>query len=314
MNDILIVGASGYVGGYLVDYLSSMNYNILVYDNLLYEERFLKNINFVYGDIRDKKKLSKILTNYDTVILLAAIVGDGACAIDPYLTQSINEDAPKWLCDNYGGKICFLSTASVYGINNNLIDENALTNPLSVYAETKLAAEQYILKNSKNPLVFRLGTLFGLGDEHSRIRLDLVVNILTMRAVLGETLKVFGGDQWRPLLHVRDVSSAIEFGLKNNISGLYNLHYDNYRICDIAKEIQRVISNTKVELHDLKFEDLRNYKVSSNAYRKLGWMPKLTLEDGILQIQKIIKENRIKNLNSPIYSNVDFINKKWTKL
>jgi len=310
---ILVVGGAGYVGGYLVDYLNSLNYNVSVYDNLLYEERFLKNVNFIHGDIRDRKKMAKLLPDYDVVICLAAIVGDGACAVDPYLTQSINEDAPKWLCDNYNGKIIYLSTASVYGINNNLIDENSDTNPLSIYAETKLSAEQYILKNSKDPLIFRLGTLFGLGDEHSRIRLDLVVNILTMRAVLGETLKVFGGDQWRPLLHVRDVSSAIEFGLKNNISGLYNLHYDNYKICDVAKEIQRVIPDTKVELHDLKYEDLRNYKVTSDAYRKYGWMPRLTLEDGILQIQKVIKENRIKNLNSPIYSNVDFI-KKWAKI
>ena len=236
-NKILIVGGAGYIGGFLTDYLTKNDYDVTVYDNLLFEKRFLKSCNFVHGDIRDQEKLSKIIHNYDCVIWLAGLVGDGACAVNQKLTKTLNVDTVKWLVDNYKGKIVFPSTCSVYGINDDLIEEGATPNPLSLYAATKLEAEKYVLKNSQNFLVFRLGTLFGLGDRHSRMRLDLVANILSMRAAKGETLTIFGGEQWRPLLHVRDVSTAILHGLKNDITGLYNLSYKNYTISELGEII-----------------------------------------------------------------------------
>lgn len=314
MNKILIVGGCGYIGGFLTDYLSKLSYDVTVYDNLMYESRFLKSVNFIYGDIRDKKKLKSILPNYDIVVWLAAIVGDGACAVDSFLTTTINEDMVKWLSDNYEGKIIFTSTCSIYGINNELIDETAEPNPISIYAETKLNAEQYLIKNHPNNLIFRLGTLFGLGDEHSRIRFDLVANILTKNATLNKPLNVFGGEQWRPLLHVKDVSTAIEFGIKNNITGLYNLSYGNYTIKQIAEEIKTIIPNVKITYQDMPFEDLRNYRVKSNKYIDLGWKPSYTLKDGIREINEAIKENRIKSLNDPVYSNEGFLNKNYYKI
>jgi len=249
---ILITGGAGYIGGYLTDSLISAGYDVTVYDSLVYENHFLKQVPFIFGDIRDRDKLSSILPEFDVVVWLAAIVGDGACAIDPFLTQSVNEDAVKWLVDNYDGKIIFTSTCSVYGINNDLIDETAEPAPISVYARTKLGAEQYVLNNSSDPLVFRLGTLYGLGDEHSRVRLDLVVNILSKRAAVGEPLIVYGGEQWRPLLHVRDVSTAILHSLKNNISGLYNLSSGNYKIREIAEVIKNIVPSCTIQYEDQK--------------------------------------------------------------
>lgn len=312
-NRILIVGGAGYIGGYLVDHLVESCYRdyntstIAVYDNLTYENHYLKNVDFIFGDIRDRKKLAEILPNFDIVIWLAAIVGDGACAIDPVLTTEVNENSVKWLVDNYKGKIMFPSTCSVYGINHELISEDATPNPLSMYAKTKLNAEQYIIKNYDDYLIFRLGTLFGMGDSFSRIRLDLVVNVLTMKAVLGEELCVYGGEQWRPLLHVRDVAKAIEYCLNNNIKGLYNLSYENYKISHIAETIKEIFPNTKIKYVDICFEDLRNYKVSTDKILKTGWKPFYQLEDGIVQIGDIIMQNRIKNTNDVIYSNVAFI-------
>lgn len=304
---ILIVGGAGYIGGFLTDYLTKNDKQVTVYDNLLFESRFLKETSFIKGDIRDSKKLEQIVHDFDVVIWLAGLVGDGACQVNPALTKSLNVDSFVWLVDNYKGKIIFPSTCSVYGINNDLIDELAQPNPLSLYAATKLEAETYVLSKRKDSLVFRLGTLFGLGDAHSRLRLDLVANILSMRAARGEELVVFGGEQWRPLLHVRDVSTAILHGLENNISGLYNLSYKNFTMVDIAEEIRKVVPDINIKFVDMKFEDLRNYKVKNDKYLSTGWKPQHDISIGIKQITTLIKENRIKDVTDDIYSNASYI-------
>lgn len=309
MKKILVVGGAGYIGGFLTDYLSANGFDVTVYDNLLFENRFLKDCNFIFGDIRDTTKLSGIVGDYDSVVWLAGLVGDGACAVNHDLTQNLNVNTVKWLVDNYDGKIVFPSTCSVYGINNDLIEEDAKPNPLSLYAATKLEAESYVLENKKDALVFRLGTLFGLGDRHSRMRLDLVANILSMRASRGETLTIFGGEQWRPLLHVRDVSTAVVHGLKNNISGLYNLSYKNYKICDLGEEIKKIVPNCEIEYTDMKFEDLRNYRVKNDKFISTGWGPSYSLQEGIMQIYLLIKDKRVKDVSDEIYSNAAFMRK-----
>jgi nucleoside-diphosphate-sugar epimerase len=309
MNRVLIVGGCGYIGGYLTDILSDNNYEVSVYDNLMYESRFLKDVNFIRGDVRDTKKLGLIINNYDIVIWLAAIVGDGACSNNKKITKEINDDSVEWLAKNYRGKIIFMSTCSVYGINHSLIDESAELNPLSDYAKSKVNAEKHIKSFSKNFLIFRLGTLFGIGDNYSRPRLDLVVNILTKRAVEGESLNVFGGEQWRPLLHVKDVSNAIKYCIENNIDGLYNVSMNNYTIADLARKIHELIPSTTINYRDIPFEDLRDYKVKNDKFSKLGWTPTHSLEDGILDMQSLIAEKRIVDPDADIYYNVKYVYK-----
>jgi nucleoside-diphosphate-sugar epimerase len=312
MGNTLVVGGAGYIGGWLTDLLchtarEHCDPDPTVYDILAYEERFMTQVPFVSGDIRDRAKLKALLPQFDTVVWLAAIVGDGACAVDPFLTQAVNADAVKWLVDNYDGQIIFMSSCSVYGVNNGLIDEDAAPNPLSVYAETKLEAEQCILRNAADrSVVFRLGTLYGVGDRFSRIRLDLVTNILAKRAACGESLKVFGGDQWRPMIHVKDVGRAIRYAVcHEKLTGLYNLSAGNFRIHEIADVVQRVVPECKIERVDMLFEDQRNYRVSTNRWNAIldAPSPTLTMEDGVRDIVNIVKEDRIKNLGSPIYSN-----------
>lgn len=308
MKKVLIVGGAGYIGGYLTDYLLRQpEYDVTVYDNLLYETRYMKAVRFICGDIRDTAKLSTIINDYDVVAWLAAIVGDGACAIDVALTRELNFGTVKWLVDHYRGKIVFMSTCSVYGMNNDLIDEQATPNPLSAYASTKLEAERYVVAHTDNHLIFRLGTLYGLSDEHSRIRLDLVANYLTLRAVNGQPLTVFGGEQWRPLLHVRDVAHAVHYALQNDITGLYNLSRDNVIIADLAKTIQQIIPGTQVTYQDMKFEDLRNYHVKNDKFMATGWRPQLTLSDGIRELKTVFEEHRVKDLSDPVYSNVAYL-------
>ena len=215
MKKILITGGAGYIGGYLTDLLIKENYEITVLDNLFFESRYMKNVNFIYGDITDYDLVNKILENdYDIIVCLAAFVGDGACSVNPDHTFKVNYESMKNIKERFEKKIIFMSTCSVYGFSEGTIDENGFKNPLSLYAKSKIMTEEE-LKDHDDKCIFRLGTLYGVGDSYSRIRLDLVVNILTMKAALGEKLQVFGGDQWRPLLHVRDVGESIVFAIKN---------------------------------------------------------------------------------------------------
>lgn len=308
MKKILIVGGAGYLGGYMTDVFKRNGaYDVTVYDNLLYEERYLKDVKFIFGDIRDRERLGRILPEFDVVVWLAALVGDGACAINTALTEEINFHALKWMVDHFAGTVVFTSTCSVYGINSELIDETAAPNPLSAYAATKLEAERYVVRHAKDYLIFRLGTLYGVGDAFSRLRLDLVVNVLTLRAVRGEALTVFGGQQWRPILHVRDVAHAVEYCLENGVRGLYNLSERNVEIRELALEIQRRVPNTEIAWKDMKFEDLRDYKVKNGKILATGWRPKFSLPEGIEELKRLFEERRVKDTADPVYSNVAYL-------
>lgn len=308
MSKILILGGAGYIGGAIVNRLQN---NVAVLDNLLYEERYLRDVDFFNSDVRDIEKLSDIVHKYDTLIVLAGLVGDAACSVDIEMTRDINVNHVKWLADNYKGKMIYTSTCSVYGKNDNLIDETAEPNPLSVYAETKLEAEQYLIRTRPETLIFRLGTLYGISDSYSRPRLDLVVNVLTMRAALGETLRVFGGEQWRPLLHVKDVAEAMIYGLENNLSGIYNLSERNVILKDIAEEIIKQVPGATVEYNELPFEDQRNYKVKNDKILSTGWKPKYVLSDGIDEIYKLFKTKRLKDHTDLIYHNGNYLGKLY---
>ncbi len=304
--NILVVGGAGYVGGGIVDLLN-VNHQVTVYDSLVYESSFRKKVDFVFGDIRDYKKLNKIVNQFDAVVWLAALVGDGACSINPTLTFEINSETVKNLVNNYNGRIIFLSTCSVYGAQNGVLTENSPTNPLSDYAASKLTAERYL--NDSNAVIFRLGTLFGIGDQFSRIRLDLVVNVLVTKALNDKKMSVYGGEQWRPLLHVNDVANAIGHVIDKKINGVYNLHYKNYKIIDIAEKIKEKIPESFIEKTPLPFQDARNYQVSSEKLKiDSGFTAEITIQEGIEQIYELISSNRIKDLNDPRYSNHTFLN------
>ncbi len=302
---ILVVGGAGYVGGGIVDTLSKKN-EITVYDSLIYESAFRKDVNFIYGDIRDYKKINSILNNFDAVVWLAALVGDGACSINPTLTHEINSETVKNLVKNFNGKIIFLSTCSVYGAQEGVLDENSEVNPLSEYASSKLIAEKYL--EESDAIIFRLGTLFGISDQFSRIRLDLVVNILTTKALVDKKMSVFGGDQWRPLLHVKDVANAIDHNISSNTKGIFNLHYKNFKIIEIAEKIKEKIPDVSIETTPLPFQDARNYQVSREKLKiETGFEASIELTQGIEEMYNLISSNRIKDINDPRYSNQNFL-------
>lgn len=300
------MGGAGYIGGWLTDRLMGEGYEVRVFDLLLYEEAYLKEVDFILGDIRDKDSLLPHLKWADAVIWLAALVGDGACSLSPELTRGVNVDSLRWLTQVYDGRIVFMSTCSVYGAQKGILTEQSPLEPLSLYAETKAEAER--LLRSADSLIFRLGTIFGVGDTYSRIRLDLVLNLLTVKAILHGRLNVFGGNQYRPLLHVRDVAEAVCPTVFSDHRGIFNLHAENITIKDLAERVKASYPEVEVEYTDMRFQDLRNYCVSSDKARTLfGFYPRYSIEDGIRQIGDLVKQGRIRDTTLPRYSNLDYL-------
>lgn len=304
--NVLVVGGAGYVGGAVTDRLMGSQHNIRVYDSLLYEEEYRKPVDFVFGDVRDTERLKPQLQWADVVAWLAAIVGDGACAADPELTMEVNEGSVAWLVQNFDRRIIFMSTCSVYGANKGVLDEDSSLNPLSLYARTKLNAERHLANSPA--IIFRLGTLFGVADTYSRIRMDLVVNTLTAKAFFHRRISVFGGNQYRPLLHVKDAANAVAANLNTPHIGIFNLHAVNVRIIDLAEQIRQHFPDLEIHRTDSKSEDSRNYRVSSDkAIHTLGFSPRYTVDDGVKEVRTLLAEGRIGNVNSPRYSNTNFI-------
>lgn len=304
--NVLVVGGAGYVGGAVTDLLVKTDHRVRVYDALLYEESYRKPVEFVFGDVRDLKRLKPQLEWADAVVWLAALVGDPACALHPDVSVAINQEPVRWLAENYEGRIIFLSTCSVYGAQNGVLDETTPTNPLSVYAVTKLQAEKHLA--NRNALIFRLGTLFGVGDLFSRIRLDLVVNTLTVRAHRHGKITVYGGEQFRPLLHVRDAAREIVDNLGTKHTGVFNLNKQNVRIIDLAYQVRNHFPDLVVEQTEMKFQDARNYRVGSDrASSNLGFKPTCSIDDGIEEIKALLDSGRLKDVDNPRYTNQTFL-------
>lgn len=312
---ILILGGAGYIGGYTTDYLVNEGYDVCVYDKLLYENHFLKNVKFVYGDIRDTEKVISVAKDYDVVIIMAALVGDGACAVDVESSKEINDTAVKNICDQLDESkhVIFMSTCSVYGAQLDLLNEESPTNPLSVYASTKIEAEKYIKK--LNGTIFRLGTVYGVGDTHSRVRLDLVVNVLTEKSVFDKKITIFGGEQWRPLICVKDIAGYIEETIRRNIRGTYIVSEGNFTMKQLGQKVKQLIPDIELSYTDIKFEDARNYKVdNTKLYDTFIYRPKFTIESEVEKLKTVFEEGRIVNIQNSAYSCEKHLKKVFNKI
>lgn len=304
MKKVLVVGGAGYIGGLTCDYLINNGFDVTVYDNLLYENRYLKEIPFIYGDIRNTKMLLEKSNNFDIIILMAALVGDPACSVDPVLTEEINYTAIKNFCENVSSEkhLIFMSTCSVYGAQDGILDENSPTNPLSSYAATKLMAEKHVIE--KNGTVFRLGTVFGVGDTYSRLRMDLVVNVLTMKAVKTGVITINGGEQWRPIIAVKDIAGYVTEACIENHRGVYVLSNESVVIKELGERIGKIIPNTEIKYTDISFQDARNYRVNnSKSLYVFKYRPIVSVEDEVHRLVKLFKENRVENPEDIVYHN-----------
>ena len=309
---VLVTGCAGYLGTTLCKQLVSEGHEVTGLDALLYGKKSLtslmKNSHFKFakGDIRDLNCLTRFIHDADTVVHLASIVGAEASKLsaeNAVIINSISTANIAQICKIYNVKqLVFASTASVYGgygrLNDGFADERTELRPIEIYGETKVNSERAIRESFDDFTILRFGTLFGMSD---RMRFDLVVNLFTARACSGEALIVYGGKQQRPLLHVGDAARAISFVLSKEITGTYNVAYDNYVISEIARRVKKIIPCTISE--DESVTDPRDYRVSYEKIRKVGFNAKYSLDYGIKEIKRAFDTGIIKNYRDPVYSN-----------
>jgi len=240
-------------------------------------------------------------------------VGDPVCALDEELTQEINLAATRMIAEaarGFGiGHFIFASTCSVYGASNQILDERSALNPASLYARSKIGSERVLLALENDrfaPVILRFGTVYGLSP---RPRFDLVINLLTAKATCEMNIPIFGGDQWRPFIHVDDAAEAILKCLETPLhvvkGQVFNVGSDdqNYQIVQLAHLIKELIPDVQV-IHKGNHVDARSYRVSFARIRqRLGFAPRRTVAEGILEIKAAIEDGRIPNYHDARYSN-----------
>ncbi len=316
MKNILVIGGGGYVGTYLVDELIKNNYLVTVFDLFIYGN-FLENnnnLNIIKGDIRDLQLLRKIIKNFDSVIHLACISNDPSFDLNPQLGKSINfdpfEDLIK-ICKHEGVKrFIYASSSSVYGVKlEKDVDESSSLEPLTDYSKYKALCEDVLFKYNDKDFtccVVRPATVCGYSK---RQRLDLVVNILTNLAYNKKEISIYGGEQLRPNINIKDMSNAYLFLInqpKQLISGeVFNIGFENYSVNTLSNLVIRNIKH-KVLIKHLKSEDNRSYHISSKKIqKKLGFKNHFNIEDAIIELVNIFKKKiLIDPLNNEIYFNI----------
>jgi nucleoside-diphosphate-sugar epimerase len=321
---VLVIGGAGYVGSALVPKLLAKGHHVRVLDLLLFGDEPLAavlghpRLEIIRADFRQVDQVVKAMHGVDAVIHLGAIVGDPACALDEELTVEVNLMATRMIAEVAKGqgnvnRFIFASTCSVYGASDEILDERSALAPVSLYARSKIASERVLLSMADEafaPVILRFGTIYGLSG---RTRFDLVVNLLTAKAVVDGEITVQGSDQWRPFLHVDDAALAVSLALSAPqavvAQAVLNVGSDeqNYTIGEAGALISRLVPTA--ELKDLGPDgDRRNYRVDfTEIRRRLDFTPRWSLEAGIRQVLEAFENRTVTDYRHPMYSNVKFL-------
>jgi nucleoside-diphosphate-sugar epimerase len=319
---VLVVGGAGYIGCLLCRRLLDGGRKVRLLDSLVYGDAAIRELlvhpsfELITGDCRSIQSVVSAVKGVDSIVHLAAIVGDPACEQDRQTALEINYAATRMLIEiargNGVARLVFASSCSVYGATDHLMNEKSAVAPISLYAQTKVDSEQALLEAKSttfHPTVLRLATVFG----HSyRPRFDLVVNLLAAKAFKEGLITIFNGEQWRPFIHVRDVADGIIGVLQAplpSISGeIFNLGDSrlNYTLSGVADQIRAVFRNTRVE--QVENGDRRNYRVSFGKIRnQLGFECSVTLEAGIRELKSIFEQGLVTDYTSASYHNQRFL-------
>lgn len=309
--NILVTGGAGYLGSTLVPDLLAEGHKVTVLDNFMYSEASLNhvchdpNFSVVKGDTRIRDIVAPLVARADVVIPLAALVGAPLCAQDPVGARTINHDAIEMILGMLGRdqKILMPTTNSAYGSGdqNHFCTEESPLRPISQYAIEKVEVEKKLMENP-NAVSFRLATVFGMSP---RMRIDLLVNDFTYRAVKDRAVVLFEGHFKRNYIHVRDVSRAFRHGLAQHDSmkgQIYNvgLSTANVSKMELCRIIQKQIPGfTYLEAELGSDPDQRNYIVSNEKIEATGYAPQVDLDRGIAELIKgftMIRNTRYGNV------------------
>jgi len=296
---ILITGGAGYLGSVLTERLLSKGHKVTVLDKLIFNQISLlpqvtnKNFNFVYGDVRNVKLLEKLCDENEVIIPLAALVGFPACSSDPISAWDINYKQIVNIVEftkNKGKKILFPNTNSGYGIGSDSSEctEDSPLNPISVYGESKCAAENLLMENT-DAICFRLATVFG---SSPRMRTDLLVNEFVYKAMTDKYIVVFEKHFKRNFIHIQDVANVFLFSLENYEKMKKNIY--NVGLSDANLNKQELLQIIKQHIPDFSISysdyyedpDKRDYIVSNKKIESTGWFPEYSLNEGIGELIK----------------------------
>jgi len=319
-DSVLVTGGAGYVGSHLVPMLLAEGYRVRVLDAYIYGDKGLKGcasdprLEIIEGDICNIRDLIRATKGVKAVIALAALVGDGACELDHDETVAINIESTKMLANVVQlspsvERVVFASSCSVYGATEGLIlNEGSRLNPVSFYARSRIVSESVLARelSGKSVVTLRLGTVFGASP---RMRLDLMINTMTQRAITTGSITVTGGQAWRPHVHVRDVAAAFMAAAEaphEKVSGeTFNVgsNQNNFTISETAVMVAAELPGTEIEYVDT-VEDLRSYRVSfDKIHHVLGFAARYRIEEGVREITELLKEGAI-DVSDVRYSNL----------
>ncbi len=321
MKKIFITGGAGYVGSSLVPKLITLGYEVTVLDLMIYGEDVLENhqkLKKIKGDIRDETLLDKHLPGHDALIHLACISNDPSFELNPALGKSINLDAFEPLIKNsIQNKIkqfIYASSSSVYGIKEEKnVTEDMSLEPLTDYSKFKGDCEKILNKYRSDDFItttIRPSTVCGYAK---RQRLDLVVNILTNHAFHNREIKVFGGEQLRPNVHINDMVDSY-LALLNadhkKINGeIFNVGFKNQSVNELASDVKAIIGED-IKIINTKSDDNRSYHVSSKKIKEvLGFEAKYTVKDAVLDLKNAFERKLLTNtFNNEFFFNIKRMN------
>lgn len=309
---VLVTGGAGYVGSQVTSRLLERGHHVRVLDAMLYGAESLlpfighENFSLQQGDVRNPVDVKKALAGVDTLVHLAAVVGEPACKAAPAFSWSTNHDAIVPLleaCRGHVQRVVMASTCSNYGVSapDVEVDETAPLNPLSDYARAKVAVEKVVRESTAIPhaTILRFATVCGIAG---RMRFDLLVNEMARETVLGRTLQIFAPQAWRPYLHVHDAARAVTTVLEtaDKPSGqIYNVVAENKRKSDLLDIARAFDANVKHHIVE-KQPDLRDYRVSGEHFKKtFGFACRYSIAEAFAEVAEAVRNGTFRDADEP---------------
>jgi nucleoside-diphosphate-sugar epimerase len=308
---IFITGGAGYIGTTLIPLLLEKEYQVTVYDSLIFNngDKLLpyitnENFTFIKGDIRDENLLKESLKDHDVVIHLAALVGFPICREKGEKESfDVNTNGTKIIINNLSPNqyLLYGSTGSNYGDVDGICTEDSPLNPLSIYGQSKTRAENLVMKRP-NSTAFRFATAFGVSP---RLRLDLLINDLTYKSIKEGYAVIYESHFLRTFIHVKDIARVFVFAIENSEKmkdNIYNVGSEkmNFSKKEICELIKKEIPNSYFNYADVGEDaDKRNYVVSYEKIKSIGYDTTIDVETGI---RELIRSIPLINLHNPYYN------------